>query len=61
MIQEIDIYETAWYKIVGLSKSTYMLYKVDSKQRYVDFYFMETKAHINFEFQRYRQNQIFNH
>jgi len=33
MIQEIDIYEMAWYKIVGLSKSTYMIYKVDSKQR----------------------------
>jgi hypothetical protein len=22
-----------WYKIVGLSKSTYMLYKIDSKWR----------------------------
>jgi hypothetical protein len=32
MIQEIDIYEMTWYKIIGLSRSTYMLYKVDSKQ-----------------------------
>jgi hypothetical protein len=30
-IYEIDIYEMTWYKIVGLSKSTYMLYKIDSK------------------------------
>ncbi len=32
IIQEIDIYETTWYKIIGLSKSTYMLYKVNSKR-----------------------------
>ncbi len=32
-IYEIDIYEMTWYKIVGLSKSTYMLYKIDSKWR----------------------------
>ncbi len=32
MIQEIDIYEMTRYKIVGLSKLTYMLYKVDSKR-----------------------------
>jgi hypothetical protein len=31
-IQEINICEMAWYKIVGLSKSTYMLYKAISKQ-----------------------------
>jgi hypothetical protein len=32
-LEEIDIYEMTWYKIVGLSTSTYMLYKVDSKCR----------------------------
>jgi hypothetical protein len=31
MIYEIDICETTWYKIVGLSKSTYTLYKAYSK------------------------------
>ncbi len=31
MIHEIDICETTRYKIVGLSKLTYMLYKIDSK------------------------------
>jgi hypothetical protein len=31
-IQEINICEMAWYKIIRLSKSTYMLYKVDSKR-----------------------------
>jgi hypothetical protein len=31
-IQEIDIYEMTWYKIIGLSKSTYMLYKTNPKQ-----------------------------
>jgi hypothetical protein len=31
-IQEIDICEMAWYKIIGLSKSTYMLYKVNPKR-----------------------------
>jgi hypothetical protein len=31
-IQEIDICETTWYKINGLLRSTYILYKVDSKQ-----------------------------
>jgi len=30
-IQEINIYEMTWYKIVGLSRSTYMLYKANSK------------------------------
>jgi hypothetical protein len=30
-IQEINIYEMTWFKIIGLSKLTYMLYKVDSK------------------------------
>jgi hypothetical protein len=30
-IQEIDIYEMTCYKIVGLSRLTYILYKVDSK------------------------------
>jgi hypothetical protein len=33
MIQEIDICEMTLYKIIGLSKSTYMLYKVDFKRR----------------------------
>jgi hypothetical protein len=32
MIQEIPFCETSWYKIVGLSRSTYMLYKIDSKK-----------------------------
>jgi hypothetical protein len=31
-IQEIDICETTWYKIVGLLRSTYMLYKANSKR-----------------------------
>jgi hypothetical protein len=32
MIQEIDTCEIAWYKIIGLLKLKYMLYKVDCKQ-----------------------------
>lgn len=31
MIQKVDICETIWYKIVGLLKLTYMLYKLESK------------------------------
>jgi hypothetical protein len=27
----VDIYETTWYKIIGVSKSTYVLYKFESK------------------------------
>ncbi len=30
--QEIDICETAWYKISGLLRSKYMLYKANCKQ-----------------------------
>ncbi len=30
-IQEIDICETTWYKIIGLLRLKYMLYKVDYK------------------------------
>jgi len=33
MIQEINIYKTTWYKIVGFFWSTYASYKVDSKRR----------------------------
>jgi hypothetical protein len=33
-IQGLDIYEIAWYQIIGLSRSTYMLYKLDRKQGY---------------------------
>jgi hypothetical protein len=32
LIQEIKICETTWHKIVGLSISTYMLYKANYKQ-----------------------------
>ncbi len=46
--QEIYICKMAWYKIVGLSKSIYMLYKENSKCG-CDFYFMEIKACINSE------------
>jgi hypothetical protein len=46
IIQEIDIYEMTCYKIIGLSRSTYMLYKVNSKWR-CNFCFMETKACIH--------------
>jgi hypothetical protein len=31
-ISEIDICETTWYKSIGLLKSTYMLYKANSKR-----------------------------
>jgi hypothetical protein len=31
-IQGVNIYETAWYLIIGLSRSTYMLYKSNNKQ-----------------------------
>jgi hypothetical protein len=31
-IQGLDIYEIAWYQIIGLSRLTYMLYKSDNKQ-----------------------------
>jgi hypothetical protein len=31
-IQDLDIYETVWYQIVGFSKSTCMLYKSNNKQ-----------------------------
>jgi hypothetical protein len=30
-IQGVVIYETIWYEIVGFSRLTYMLYKLDSK------------------------------
>jgi hypothetical protein len=32
IIQGLDICETTWYKIIGFSKLTYMLYKLDNKQ-----------------------------
>jgi hypothetical protein len=32
-IQKIYIYEIAWYKIMGISRSTYMSYKHESKRR----------------------------
>ncbi len=32
IVQEMEIYEIAWYKIIVLPKSTYMLYKVDCEQ-----------------------------
>jgi hypothetical protein len=31
-IQGLDIYETTWYQIIGLSRSTYMLNKSDNKR-----------------------------
>jgi hypothetical protein len=31
-IQGLDICEIVWYQIVGLSRLTYMLYKLDNKQ-----------------------------
>ncbi len=33
MIQEINIYKTTWYKIVGFFWLKYALYKIDSKRR----------------------------
>jgi len=33
MLQEKDVYKIAWYKIMGISKSTYMNYKQESKRR----------------------------
>jgi len=32
IIQGSDIFQTTWYQIVGFSKSTYMLYKLDNKR-----------------------------
>jgi hypothetical protein len=32
-LQEKDVYKTAWYKIMGISKSTYMNYKHENKRR----------------------------
>lgn len=33
-MQDVDIRKTVWYKIVNVSKSTYTLYKYDSKKGY---------------------------
>jgi len=61
MIQEIIICEMTWYKIIGLSKSTYMLYKIDSKRGCnVCLYLTITKVHINYKFEPSRQNKMFN-
>jgi hypothetical protein len=59
MIQEINICETTWYEIVGLSKLTYMLHKVDFK-RGCRFIPHGKKAGINYELQPSRWNQMFN-
>jgi hypothetical protein len=32
MLQEKDVCETAWYKIMGIFKSTYMSYKQERKR-----------------------------
>ncbi len=31
MLQENDVYKTTWYKIMGISRSTYMRYKQERK------------------------------
>ncbi len=59
MIQEIDICETPWYKIVGLSILTHMLYKRIANEA-IDFYNMKTKVYINYELQQSRWSWMFN-
>jgi len=58
-IQGLDICEIAWYYIIGLSKSTYMLYKLDSKQCF-SFYHMGIKVRINYICQLGKWNPMFN-
>ncbi len=58
-IQEIDICEMTWYKIISLSKSTYMLYKTNLK-RGCKFLLRNNKVCINSELQSSRWSQMFN-
>jgi len=59
-IQEIDIYEMTWYKIIRLSRSTYILYKVNSKWGCI-FLLHGNKGSHKLQTQTKRWNQMFNH
>jgi hypothetical protein len=49
-IEEINICETAWYQIIRLLRSEYMLYKVVAN-KVVNFSPMEIRVYINYEIQ----------
>jgi len=53
----LDIYKIAWYQIIGLSKSKYMLYK--SSCQFLPH--VATKVHINYIYQPGKQSEMFNH
>jgi hypothetical protein len=59
-VQEMEFPEIAWYKIVVLSKLTYMWYNVDCKQGCRFLPHGNKGLHKLYELQWNRQNQMFN-